>query len=321
MYTYFTENNLIQPRQSGFRSLHSTVTALLDMTNQWCLNIDRAMISGVIFLDLKKAFDTVEHAILLKKLSDYGVQGQTASWFKSYLNDTQQFCVVNGLSSVKDRIVCGVPQGSLLGPLLFLIYINDLPNCLDHSIGRSFADDTNLTFSAVDLSILRTEMSNDLNRIFNWLSSNKLTSNILKTDFMVIGSRQRIASVAGNISLSVNGLTLQQVETTKCLGLTIDQFLTWKNHLQSVRQKVGCGIRILKRIRPFVGLEHLINVYRSIVELILLIVVLFGIVLARRWLIVFKSCKIGPLVLLQVLHTQNIQLIFGMNLGGSQLVK
>ena len=83
---------------------------------------------------------------------------------------------------------------------------------------------------------------------------------------MVIGSRQRIATLAGNISLSVNGLTLQQVESTKCLGLTIDQFLTWRNHLQSVRQKVGCGIRILKRIRPFVGLEHLINVYRSIVE-------------------------------------------------------
>ena len=97
---------------------------------------------------------------------------------------------------------------------MFLIAINDLPNCLDHSIGRSFADDTNLTFSAVDLSILQTEVSNDLNGIFNWLSSNKLTLNILKTDFMVIGSRQRIATLAGNISLSVNGLTLQQVEST-----------------------------------------------------------------------------------------------------------
>ena len=199
----------------------------------------------------------------MKKLSDYRVHGQTASWFKSYLKDRQQFCLVHGLSSVKNRIVCGVPQGSLLGLLLFLIYINDLPS-LDHSIGRSFADDTNLTFSAVDLSILQTEMSNDLNRIFNWLGSNKLTLNILKTDFMVIGSRQRIATLAGNISLSVNGLTLQQVETT--VSWPIDQFLNLRNHLQSVRQKVGCGIRILNRIRPFVGLEHLINVYRSIVE-------------------------------------------------------
>ena len=178
------------------------------MKNQWCLNIDKGMVSGVIFLDLKKTFDTVDHVILLKKLFDYGVQGQTASWFNSYLKERQQFFVVNGLSSVKNRIVCGVPQGSLLGPLLFLIYITDLPNCLDHSIGRSFADDTNLTFSAVDLSILQTEMSNDLNRIFNWLGSNKLTLNILKTDFMVIGSRQRIATLAGSVlvSLSTNFL-------------------------------------------------------------------------------------------------------------------
>ena len=110
MYAYFTENNLIQPRQSGFRSLHSTVTALLDMTNRWCLNIDKGMVSGVIFLDLKKAFDTVDHAILLKKLSDVGVQGQTAYWFKPYLKDRQQFCVVSGLSSVENRIVCGVPH-------------------------------------------------------------------------------------------------------------------------------------------------------------------------------------------------------------------
>ena len=168
------------------------VTALLDMTNQWCLNIDKGMASGVIFLDLKKAVDTVDHATLRKKLCDYGVQGQTAFWFKCYLKDRQQFCVVNGLSSVKNRIVCGVPQGFLLGPLLFLIYINDLPNCLDDSIGRSFADDTDLTFSTVDLSILQTEMSNDFNRIFNWL-------NILKTNFTVIGSRQRIATLAKSI--------------------------------------------------------------------------------------------------------------------------
>ena len=124
MYAYFIENNIIQHRQSGFRSLHSTVTALLNMTNRWCLNVDKGMVSGVIFLDLKKAFDTDDHAISLKKLSDYAVQGQTPSWFKSYLKDRQQFCVVNGFSCVKNRIVCGVPYGSLLGPLLFLIYIN-----------------------------------------------------------------------------------------------------------------------------------------------------------------------------------------------------
>ena len=117
-----------------------------------------------------------------------------------------------------------------------------------HRIGRSYANDTNLTFSAVDLSILQTEMS----------SSNKLIEDCEKTDFMVISFRQRIETLHGN------ALTLQQVETTKCLGLTIDQFLTRGNHFQSVKQEVGCSIRIFKMIRPFIGLKHLLNLYRSI---------------------------------------------------------
>ena len=170
------------------------------MTNQWCLNIDRGMaVTGVVFLDLKKAFDTIDHAISLKKKkqSDSGVQGQTVFCFKSYLKDRQQFCMVNGVSSAKSRIICGVPQGSLLGALLFLIYITDLPNCLEHSLRRSFADDTNVTLSAEDLPTLQTEMSGDLNRMFDWLNSNKLPLNILKTDFMVIDRRQRIATLLG----------------------------------------------------------------------------------------------------------------------------
>ena len=198
MYAYFIGNKLIEPRQSGFRSLHSTVTALLDMTNHWCFNIDRGMVSGGIFLDLKKAFDTVDHDLLFKKLKHYGVQGPTLAWFKSYLTGRQQFCVANGVSSGKSLISCGVLQGSILGPLLFLTFINDLPKRLDFSIGRSFADDTNLTFSAINLLELQDEMNNDLGKIFAWLCSNKLSLKILKTEFMVIGSWQRIATLEGD---------------------------------------------------------------------------------------------------------------------------
>ena len=138
---------------------------------------------------------------------------------------------------------------------------------------------------------------------------------------MVIGSRQRIATLAGNISLSVNGLTLQQVESTKRLGLTIDQFLTWRNHLQSVRQKVGCSIRILKRIRPFVGLEHLINVYRSIVEPYFTYCCNVWDSIGETLVDSLQKLQNRAARVIQVLHTQNIQLIFGMNLGGSHLMK
>ena len=145
-------------------------------------------------------------------------------------------------------------HGSIFGPLLFLVYINNLPKCLDHSTGRSFADDTNLTFSACNLSVLQTEMSKDLNKIRTWLCSNKLTLNILKTEFMVIGSWQRIA-------LSINGITLQKVRTTICLGLSIDEFLTWNTHMQSIRHKVTCTLRVLKRTEPFVTQENLIILF------------------------------------------------------------
>ena len=140
LYTYLIENELINPQQSGFRSLHSTVTALLDLTNEWCYNIDRKMVNAVILLDLKKAFDTVNHSILLKKLEYFGFDCSSIAFFSSYLSNRLHRCNVNGFSSELGSISCGVPQGTILGPLLFLIYINDLPNCLQHCTARLYAD-------------------------------------------------------------------------------------------------------------------------------------------------------------------------------------
>ena len=124
-YDYLNRKNILDPRQSGFRSFHSTVTALLDLTNQWCFNIDRGLINGVLFLDLKKTFDTVDRNLLLIKLEYVGVRGQTLEWFKSYLSNRSQVVFISGVLSEHEQIKCGVPQGSILGPLLFLI----LPEC------------------------------------------------------------------------------------------------------------------------------------------------------------------------------------------------
>ena len=266
IYNYLIKNNILDTRQSGFRSLHSTVTALLDLTNQWCFNIDRGLVSGVLFLDLKKAFDTVDHQLLLTKLEYIGVRGHALEWFKSYLLNRFQIVYTNGVLSEKAILKCGVPQGSILGPLLFLIYINDLTTIADYATVRMYADDTNMTFTACSIPELQHDMNMDLQFLQNWLIANRLTLNVLKTEFMLIGSRQRMATLTQELDLSINGISLKRVNSSKCLGVEIDECLTWDAHIASISRKVSSGIGVLKKIKPFVPTFNLISVYQSIVE-------------------------------------------------------
>ena len=188
-YTFLTNNNILSNCQSGFRCLHSTVTALLEATNDWAYNIDCGNVNSVVFLDLKKAFDTVNHSILLSKLNVYGFGCSMNNWFASYLHDRSQKCFVNNLLSDYCTLLCGIPQGTILGPLLFLIYINDLPNCLEHSKPRMYADDTHLTFASNNVEDMNLYLNQDLAKVNEWLVTNKLTLNQSKTEFMLIGSR------------------------------------------------------------------------------------------------------------------------------------
>ena len=225
-------------RQSGFRSLHSTVTVFFYLTNQWYFNIDRGLVSGILFLDLKKAFDTVDHQLLLTKLEYIGVRGHALEWFKSYLVNRFQIMFTNGVLSDKAILRNGVPQGSILGPLLFLIYINDLNTKADYAAVRMYADDTNMTFTACSIPELRHDMNIDLQFLQNWLIANRLTLNVLKTEFMLVGSRQRVATLTQELDLSLNGIWLKRVNSNKYLRVEIDEFLTWDAHISSVSKKV-----------------------------------------------------------------------------------
>ena len=158
------DNKLLLGCQSGFRSLHSTLTALLEATNAWSVNIDNGLLNGVVFIDLTKAFDTIDHEIILRKMSYLGVDQAAIKWFSSYLSGRTQRCNVSGKLSSARTLSCGVPQGSILGPLLFLIYINDLPNSLRGAVPRMFADDTNLTLSAKTLTELKLALTPELNK-------------------------------------------------------------------------------------------------------------------------------------------------------------
>ena len=154
---YLTKFDLFSDTQFGFRNFHSTAGALLDCTNEWYINLDRKMFNLVVLIYLKKAFDTVYHQILLSKLELYGIKGQTINLLKSYLTNRKQKCQIRNSFSPERHIKCGVPQGSILGPLLFLLYINDLPHCLSKTKPRLFADDTNLTASANSMTDSRLQ--------------------------------------------------------------------------------------------------------------------------------------------------------------------
>ena len=267
LYAYFSDNNLLASCQSGFRSLHSTVTALLEATDTWSLNIDKGLINGVLFLDLKKAFDTINHEILLSKLLNYGIEQHSLKWFQSYLSDRYQRCLVNQNLSDACQVNCGIPQGSNLGTLLFLVYINDLPNCLSKASPRMYADDTSISLHGSSTSEIENNMNIELRNIDRWLKTNKLSLNITKTEVLMIGSRQKLsAQEKTSLDVKLGETKLKQVDHAKSLGVTIDTNLSWAEHITNMTKKISSKLSALKRIRPSITTESAVQIYNALIR-------------------------------------------------------
>ena len=266
---YLTAHNLISSKQSGFWSLHSTVTALLETVDSWTcsFNIDKGNVNGVVFLDLKRAFDMINHSILLSKWYSYGVRNSSYSWFKSYLNLCKQKCTVNGSLSGDQYLTCGIPQGTILGPLLFTLYINDLPNCLTNVQYRMYADDRHLTFASINEAHLERALNEDVAKVNEWLIAYNLTLNKSKTEFMLIRSRHwRLQTFNTPPSLFIDNAPIHQVVSTKSLGVDVDESLSWNVHVDNITKKIASGIGISRRSRPFVTFEVLSPIYSTLVQ-------------------------------------------------------
>ena len=185
LINFLNESEIIYEFQFGFRKHYSTSHALLSIVEQIRSALDKNQFACGVFIDLEKAFDTVNHEILLSKLNHYGIRGVANKWFHSYLNNRHQKVSINGESSKMLPITCGVPQGSILGPLLFLIYINDMHLAVKSSTMYHFADDTNLLYSCKSLKVLHKRLNKDLELLYDWLCANRLSLNTGKTEFIV----------------------------------------------------------------------------------------------------------------------------------------
>ena len=262
LYSFLEQHKCIYELQFGFRTKHSTSHALIDLIEDIRKGIDDNNFSVGVFIDLQKAFDTVDHKILLSKLDHYGVRGKANDWFRSYLNGRKQYVSINGTDSDLRSVEYGVPQGSVLGPLLFLLYINDLHFSIKYSMTRHYADDTCLLIKNKSLKRLKKQLNIDLKVLTSWLKANKIALNAGKTEILIFRNPKK--PINYDLKLTLDGHRLYPSTYVKYLGILIDPHLNWSYHTKTLAPKLSRAIGMLAKMRHFVTPEILRNLYFGI---------------------------------------------------------
>ena len=252
LVNFLEKHHILYDFQYGYRKIYSTTLALIELTDSVRRLVDSGNIVFSLFIDFTKAFDTVDHDILLNKLNFYGIRGHAHKFFTSYLSGRSQFLLANGVESTVQSITCGVPQGSVLGPILFLVYINDLHRCVDNCEIRMFADDTSLTVHHKNPTELKIIATNKIKCLLDWCTNNKVTINFDKTNFILFHAKNKSIPAEFN-QILVRGSTIKRVSSVKYLGVYIDEMFTWRDHISYIYKS------LLKYYGIFNQIKHTIN--------------------------------------------------------------
>lgn len=261
---HLTTNDILFEHQFGFRKNYSTYMALLFLREKITAALEKNEYTLGIFLDLSKAFDTVNYEILLSKMSCYGFRKHVLQWIANYLHNREQFVVFNGVQSQRAVLKCGVPQGSILGPLLFLIYVNDLVNASSLLSPIVFADDTNLLVTDKNFDSLIAKANTGLFHFSYWFKLNKLSLNVKKSNFIIFRNKNKNYN-ADKAKIYINDSVLAQVSSAKFLGIYIDEKLCFKNHCEFVCKKVSKSLGIIKRVKQHLKKSTLLTLYYSLI--------------------------------------------------------
>ena len=262
LYKHLTENDMLYSKQFGFQKRHSTDHAVIELINDITNAFDNNCFSLGVFIDLSKAFDTVNHDILMTKLEHYGIKNKNLLWFRDYLTNRKQ-CIYYGTNTtLQKRISCGVPQGSILGPLLFLLYINDLHSTSTLLNFILFADDSNLFYSHKDIKTLFKIVNEELIKVDEWFKSNKLSLNIKKTKYTLFFKPTKADDIPFKLpNFLINDTPIERQTSMKFLGVLLDENLSWRSHIQTIENKISKNIAMLYKVKALLNLKSLKSLY------------------------------------------------------------
>jgi hypothetical protein len=262
LYYFLDQQDIFYDNQYGFRKKHSTIDAVTKFITDIAQSFENKQSTLAVYLDLSKAFDTIDHTILHKKLEYYGVRGLALDWFMTYLGNRRQYVNYRGSNSAVRAVECGVPQGSVLGPLLFIIYTNDLPNCLSITKAILFADDTTVYLASNDDKYLYSTMNRELDKLTDWFRANKLSLNISKTNYMLFShSTQEIT----NTEIKLANTIITRSKCVKFLGMHIDEKLKWDEHIKTMKKKISSAFYAINKVKYVLPRKHLNTLYYSLV--------------------------------------------------------